>query len=145
LFVRLRHARHNETRSAAPDKKACTGDAFYGVGCRAWWAFTLRRHRGLAKPQVRAAKEKSTTQGTEAHILSGRQWRLGLRLRRAREGESVSEATALIAEDDGGELLCVHRLDGKPLGCFARSLTPIVRRQLDRYRAALRTLDRTYR
>jgi hypothetical protein len=48
---------------------------------------------------------------------------LGIATRRAREGEGVSEATALIEGDDGREALGAHRLDGKPLRCFARTPT----------------------
>jgi hypothetical protein len=48
---------------------------------------------------------------------------LGLATRRSREGESVSEATALIEGDDGREGLGGHRLDAKPLRCFARTPT----------------------
>jgi hypothetical protein len=48
---------------------------------------------------------------------------LGVATRRATEGKSVSEATALIEGDEGREAFCGHRLDWKPLRCFARTPT----------------------
>ena len=114
----------NETRSAAPDKRAWKSE---GVPRRRLQRIIgrgpVRCHRDLAKPQTRPAKEKPTAQEYRSPCMNGSRWRSGLPLCETGRARALPKPRRLSKGTTVGRACVVIGSIGSDYDGFARTPT----------------------